>query len=474
MALWCKMSNHRVSAVGQQLSHSLNSEFQKEREKMVEGKLYKTRLCMLYQRGRCSRQSCHFAHGDADLRRSFNGRQEHHGGRDLRDRLDRMRSPLRKSSPGREDGKARHSSHGDSPRSPGRRIDRNHRKRKQLDGHSDYSGSFRMSDGAEDQMKDRRQTSHDTKMLMDEQVRELHSVIEMLDNDKRQLELYLEDKVQEAKTLTLKIQELEMQLSKEKEESKRFTTRIKKFIKAHNRQLWLQDELKRSHVQLQELGEQLDLVASGPGNVDNLNINIASDDEAGDYVLSPLHESQMNSSPHKKRPRVVQEARAALNKVNGERTDIGKTRLEKLSRQSENHDQLNSSKKPEAAGDVYNRHGRSEYEDKSRRGKRLPADIVLTDKYKVSETSHTLPSTGIAAHVMDEDVEVVEMNDRFQVVGNGSTRTETGVTSKVPCLPFPPPPPPPVSQNAYFQYKGEDENVDIDAVDEETVEVDIV
>ncbi|KAK8616381.1 hypothetical protein V6N13_017933 [Hibiscus sabdariffa] len=92
----------------------------------IRRKLFKTKLCVLYQRGRCSRRSCSFAHGDADLRGvsgSYgerivligsiivlynvshivlcDGKRSHRDG-DLRDKLDRRLSPERRYSPGRD------------------------------------------------------------------------------------------------------------------------------------------------------------------------------------------------------------------------------------------------------------------------------------------------------------------------------------------------------------------------------------
>ncbi|KAL6535878.1 hypothetical protein OROHE_012722 [Orobanche hederae] len=431
---------------------------------MMERKLHKTKLCMLYQRGRCSRQYCNFAHGSAELRRSSNGRQDYRGGRDLRERLDRTRSPLH-TSPVRGHSKARHSSRGD--------IDRNHRKRKQLDGHTDYSG--RTPDGNEDhQTKDRRQTSSDTNMRISEQLREMHSEIKILESHKQQLEMDLEDKVKEADTLTLKIHELEMQLSKENEEATRYTAKINKFVKAHNRHLRLQDELKRSHAQLQKLGEQLDLDAAGPGVKDDSRIDTISADIIG--VSSPLNGGQTYCSPQRKRSRVLLEypdASDQVNQIEGTqgRTEIGRNRVKKLSQHSGNHDQLSNSRKPEADVDGHNEPGASAYEDKSIGGLNQPADVA--SMYKVSELGLPLPSTGIAAHAMDEDV---DLNDKSRVAGAASTQAETDLTLKIPHVPFLPPPPPlpPIHPNIYLQYKGDDENVDIDGVDEEMVEVDVI
>ncbi|EPS70941.1 hypothetical protein M569_03818, partial [Genlisea aurea] len=95
------------------------------------------------------------------------GRQDPRGGRDLRERLDRRRSPSTNSLE-RGDSRGLHSSRGDSPRSSGRRVDRESRKRKQFDGHSDHSG--KISDGNDDHIKDGRRAASDAKIRVIEQV----------------------------------------------------------------------------------------------------------------------------------------------------------------------------------------------------------------------------------------------------------------------------------------------------------------
>ncbi|CAI9772725.1 unnamed protein product [Fraxinus pennsylvanica] len=427
---------------------------------MVEKKLFKTKLCLLYQKGRCNRQYCNYAHGYAELRRSFDGRQDDPG-RDLRERLDRRHSPPRRYSPER-DTRARHVSHGDSPRSLGKR--RKQMERQQVDGHSDHSGGFKMSDGTEDQIRDKRQTSSDSKNHLDDQLRQMQSDIKKLDNEKQQLEIFLEQKVQEADSLNLEIQELEMQLSKEKEECKRITSKIKKFIKAHSRHLRLQEELKRSQAHLKKLGEQLGSDAAGPSaNEDDLNINTISDDETAD-------EPQADASSCKKRTRVHLEPRDNSNRENSTKGD----KLEKLSRFHVRRLQSSNSKEPKAYGDANNGHKPLAYGEKPRKGVNAPSDTSLPDKSKVSESGLPLPPTGMAAHVVGEDVEVVEMEEKAHMVIAAAAGAEPEVKFKIPSLPFLLPPLPLIPQNVYIQYMGDDENADIDGLDEEMVEVDIV
>ncbi|GMP66925.1 hypothetical protein CsSME_00027083 [Camellia sinensis var. sinensis] len=108
----------------------------------------------------------------------------------------------------------------------------------------------------------------------------------------------------------------------------------------------------------------------------------------------------------------------------------------------------------------------------------LRGHFLKYDNFKGSEPGLILPPTSMAAHAVDEVLETIEVED-LEVVETASAGVHKGGTSGIPGLPFPlppppPPPPRPVPQNGYPQYQGEDENVDVEALEEEMVDVDIV
>ncbi|KAK1437897.1 hypothetical protein QVD17_03697 [Tagetes erecta] len=460
---------------------------------MVGRKLFKTRICLLYTKGRCHRHNCSFAHGDVELRRyntsssSFNARRDYRAG-DLRDKLGRQWSPPRRNSLERE---AR-----DPLPSPrfGKKSDWGHGKRPHFDGENDFPGNSRLADGVGRQARDRRPSSSEYNDSHDEQLKHLQSEIDMLEDHKQQLQIYLEESVQEADSLNSKIEDLEMQLSTEKDECKRISSKIRKFVKASNRHARIQEELKRSQARLQRLGNELGSDARALVNEDDINISILSDEEPMEnLIMSPkVHKSsprksetfgnhlmvsrkdQYKASPSKKRMRGhMEEAdeRSKQGSATGEWVSFGNMRSERHPRWDPHLSETKNVGEWRAENNGIGSTRPLGNDGKPIKRKSNFSSSPSGNKYK------DLKSTRMAAHMVDEVAEVDELNEKLETQETSSTRVDGGSTHSNIALP--PPPPPPIASNAYLQHKGDNERLDVvnddDDVDEdEMLDVDIV
>ncbi|KAL1325043.1 zinc finger CCCH domain-containing protein 13 isoform X1 [Arachis ipaensis] len=441
---------------------------------MVERKQFKTRLCVPYQRGRCTRHNCNFAHGNAELRRfsaTYNGRKDL--ANDLRDTLDRRYLSPRRHSPTR-DGRGHQAIHEHSPsrsmekKSYCHRSDRRHWRKQGITGQSDISASLKVSDRIQEPVKEGKFVSSCSRNTLEEQLKKVQLDIRTFEDRKFQLSVYLDESAQEVDSLNSRIQELEAQLVKENEECKRINSGIRKFIRVYNHNSQLQEELKRSQVRLQRLGDQLvsDIARIGAEEED-LSIDIVSNGENNSHPPIPKHNAEQNdASPHGKKLHVHAE-QDVLEELKQDRSKVGNSVETRRNRKRSRWNlpaQLNDKDNVglETPNDGTEDARPLDIESKQKRGKLNSSDNLSSEKLK--EFRNEVPSTSMAAHVFDEEVEIV-FDDRIDLNEIAHTENDNEVALEVKGVPLMLPPAL-IPHTNYSQYEGDDENVDVDGLDE--------
>ncbi|VVA98814.1 unnamed protein product [Arabis nemorensis] len=441
---------------------------------MSGSSMYKTKLCIMYQKsGNCSRPNCSFAHGNAELRRpgesSFTGRR-HNLDSDLRDKLGRQFSPERRPSMDRSgrrvqrfSGKICSFGFLEFCGLPDMQIlghlksevrlyisnyhrDKDYRENRRFDELSDYAGGLKVGSRIEDRAEDGINKFRGLNNVLEEQLKDVELDVKMLTDDKLRLEASIERKAHEADILMSRVEELETQLDREKEECRRITSSSKKFVKEYNRYLRAQDDLKRSQARLQKLGNQLSTYLAGNEGTDrDADIDTVSDEENNRRNLrtacDPQNELQNTSSLPRKRHYVDQYSTKEPVEdgliVRGEEAKGEKVEKAKNIPSRWNMVPSKSYSEEESGGwndeDTINKS--SSKEDNWKR-RRFSIGTSSTDKVMLS--------TSMLCRAFDEAAEFDEENSE---AAKGS-----------PLISLPPPPP---IRDAHFQGDEEDVNVDV-------------
>ncbi|KAL5130633.1 Zinc finger CCCH domain-containing protein 13 [Glycine soja] len=342
-------------------------------------------------------------------------------GNDLRDKLDRRYVSPRRYSP--------------APDTRGRQIireysptmslekKRRHRRKQDTNGQSDISGNLKVSDRVQGQVKEGKLLSSGSRNNLEEQLKKVDSDISTLQNRKFQLEVYLDESVQEVDSLNSRIRELEAQLCKEDE------------------------ECKRSQVRLQRFGDQLVSDISRIGaNEEDLSIDIISNGEnTGLHPIAKHNVEHNDASSHKKRLHIEHDALEELKQDRSKDGHLVETaRTRKRSRWN-----LSDQLKEESLGTPDN-------------GTEVTRSLDLEGKHKkgLKQPRIEAPSTSMAAHVVDEDVDI-ERYDGNDINETANTENDNGAAYKVKGAPLMLPPAL-LPRSNYLQYEGNDENVDVD------------